>query len=217
MAKTRTRPLWNTRPAFIAALLVIIAVCLVLTSQASAAPLAGGTPTVSVGTIQVGVGGQGTAELVVSGVPAAGVGAWTVDVTYNSGIVSVADCTGLFGGVCNANVGPSLMRITGASAGGIFSTTALATITFTCNTLGTSVTGLNVSLLAHTNIAGPLPGSPRAPRLGPRGPGFSAVSPGAHRPFHLLTAGLLRGQITPPAVIRSGESTAGPIFKASLL
>ncbi len=155
MANRRTRPFWNTPPAFIAALMVIIAVWVMLTSQASAAPLAGGTPTVSVGTIQVGVGGQGTAELVVSGVPAAGVGAWTVDVTYNSGVVSVSECTGLFGGVCNANVGPSLMRITGASAGGIFSTTSLATITFTCNALGTSTTGLNVSLLADANIGDP--------------------------------------------------------------
>ncbi|MCH7578890.1 MAG: hypothetical protein IIB22_01450 [Chloroflexi bacterium] len=160
MVETRRQSLWRTPPAIIAVLLMIIGVCLLLTSQASAAPSAGGTPTISVSTIQVGVGGQGTAELVVSGVPSAGIGSWTVDVSYNSGVVSVADCTGLLGGVCNANLGPSLMRVVGATAGGIFTTSTLATITFTCNALGTSVTGLSVSLLADTDISDPQEYSP---------------------------------------------------------
>ncbi len=136
-------------------LLVLGALTLLSSSWTAAAPSAGGTPTVSVSSIVVGLGSQGTASLTVSGVPPSGVGSWTVDVSYDGSVVSVAGCTGLQGGVCNENYGPSLMRVTGSSAGGIFGSGTLATITFTCNVLGTSAVGLNVSLLADTNMGDP--------------------------------------------------------------
>ena len=94
--------------------LAIVALAFLMVPSGSAGP-AGGAPTVSVSTIQVGLGGQGTASLVVSNVPPSGVAAWTVDISYNGGIVSVVDCTGLVGGICNQNFGDQLMRVAGST------------------------------------------------------------------------------------------------------
>ena len=92
MADTKTRFSWST-PAIIAALVVMIGVCLLFSSQASA----GGTPTISVTTVNVGLGSQGTANVIVSGLPAGGAGAWQMDITYDSSVVSVVCCSAFAG------------------------------------------------------------------------------------------------------------------------
>lgn len=138
----------------LAVIVAVVAVCAALAFMARSAS-AGGTPTVSANAAQAGLGGQATASLVVSNIPAAGVGAWTVDVSYDSSVVSLVDCRGLIGGVCNQTFGPQMMRVIGSTAAGVFSTSELATMTFRCNALGTAALGVSVDLLSDASFGDP--------------------------------------------------------------
>ena len=158
MADTRTQSLWST-PATVAALLVIIGVCSLLTSQALAAPSAGDSPTFSITTINVGLGSQGTANVIVNGMPAGGAGAWQMDITYDSSIVSAAGCSA-FAGTCNSTFGPQTIRVVGSAIGGAPNGTALASLTFSCNTLGFSALQLSEALVSDTTLGNPTKFSP---------------------------------------------------------
>ena len=158
MADTKKRSSWST-PAIIAALLVMIGVSLLFSSQASAAPSAGGTPTFSVTTVNVGLGSQGTANVIVSGMPAGGAGAWQMDITYDSSVVSVVGCSA-FAGTCNSTFGPRTIRVVGSAIGGAPNGTSLASLTFSCNTLGFSPLQLSEALVSDTTLGNPTKFSP---------------------------------------------------------
>ncbi len=85
-----------------------------------------------------------------------GLGAWTVDIDYDSSVVTVADCEPEEGGVCNPAFGPSTVRITGASATGLEGDTLLGTVTFTCGDAeGTSDLTLSVNVFADSTVGAP--------------------------------------------------------------
>jgi hypothetical protein len=129
---------------------LLLAGGLLLASQASAIS---GSLGISSGTAAPGA--QTSVDLSANvGTP--GLGAWTVDIGYTVGTVSVVSCSPQQGGVCNPNYGPGKVRITGASASGLLGNTTLGTITFMCgSSAGTSALSLSVEVFADATIGAP--------------------------------------------------------------
>ena len=71
-------------------------------------------------------------------ISAPGLGAWTIDVTYDDSVITAVDCSAAEGGVCNPNFDDDVVRISGASAGGLEGDTELGTIEFECGDDGGS-------------------------------------------------------------------------------
>ncbi len=109
------------------------------------------------------------------GVGEPGIGAWTVDVAYDSGIISAASCDGITGpgtprpatitptptgpglAFCNPKFGQNndTVRSTGAVVQGANGDVPLATITFTCESAGSSDLTISVDTLADATIGDP--------------------------------------------------------------
>jgi hypothetical protein len=108
------------------------------------------------------------------GVGDPGIGAWTVDVTFDPTIVSAASCDGNEGpgstpeagadtptptgpglAFCNPKYENSIVRSTGAVVEGASGDVALATITFQCEAAGTSDLTINVSTFADATVGDP--------------------------------------------------------------
>lgn len=100
-------------------------------------------------------GDSGTVTLDVSGLGGEGLGAWTVDISYDNSLLTATDCTAEQGGVCNENFSDDSVRITGASAGGISDDTSLGSITFECDGEGTSSLSISLSVYADATIGDP--------------------------------------------------------------
>ncbi len=90
-------------------------------------------------------------------IPEPGLGAWTVDITYDSAVVSASACIPDNGSVCNPAFDSQTVRITGASAGGVVGDASLGVISFRCEAAGTSPLTLNVALLVDATIGDPQP------------------------------------------------------------
>jgi hypothetical protein len=119
-------------------LLVVIAFAatvLLIGGPAGATPSsahAGSGTTVLAGSATVPLGGSGATTLEVHNLPPAGLAAWTIDVSYDPALVSIASCSAAAGGLCNPASAPGAFRVAGASGGGLFGNAVLATITFAC-------------------------------------------------------------------------------------
>ncbi len=84
--------------------------------------------TLTVGSLAIAPDGTGTVE-VRSNVPSPGLGAWSIDLTYDPGKVSVLACNPrLATGACNIHLAPDKIRLAGASASGLIGDSTLATI-----------------------------------------------------------------------------------------
>ena len=101
-------------------------------------------------------GDEGTVDVGAHGVGGEGLGAWTIDITYDASVITAVDCTAEVGGVCNAEFGMDTVRITGASAGGLDGDTVLGSITFECGAdEGTSALTIDVNVFADATIGDP--------------------------------------------------------------
>ena len=133
------------------AIAVAVIVGLLVVAQVSAA-----TGGVSIGDGTAAPGANATVDLTADGVTDPGLGAWTVDIAYDGSVVSVVDCSPQQGGVCNPAFGDDLIRVTGASAGGLDGDTVLANITFECGDAeGSSDLTLTVNVFADATIGDP--------------------------------------------------------------
>ena len=59
----------------------------------------------------------------------AGLGGWTIDLSYDPASVRVSDCVTIDDSICDASFAPGIVRIAGASATGLAGSQTLATIT----------------------------------------------------------------------------------------
>ncbi len=101
-------------------------------------------------------GEEVTVDLGAHDVTDPGLGAWTVDIAYDSSVVSVSDCSPQQGGVCNPAFADEMIRVTGASASGLDCDTVLANITFECgDDEGSSDLTLTVNVFADATIGDP--------------------------------------------------------------
>jgi hypothetical protein len=133
-----------------------IAALAIVAGLAFAAQVSAQDETISVsdGTAPPGDSGDVTLEALGFGAP--GLGAWTVDISYDTSVVSVADCAPEEGGVCNPEFADGTVRITGASASGLEGDTVLGTITFECGDAeGDSDLGLTLAVVADATIGDP--------------------------------------------------------------
>lgn len=103
------------------------------------------------------VGAQGAVSVNSVNIPEPGLGAWTIDITYDPAVVSAVACVAENGGVCNAAFESNIVRITGATASGIVGSDSLGAITFQCVAAGTSSLTVNVPLLVDATIGDPQP------------------------------------------------------------
>ena len=118
--------------------LVALAMSLVSYSLVSAQ-----ASTVSVGSASLDTGKQASVDVQASGIPAPGLGGWTVDVTYDPAMVTVAGCSSA-GGLCNPEFAPNMVRVAGFEANGLVGDAMLATIDIECASTGSSPLSLNV-------------------------------------------------------------------------
>ena len=63
--------------------------------------------------------GESDSVTVQANVGDPGLGAWTLDVHYDSSVIDATGCTAEQGGVCNPNFANGTVRITGAVARGL--------------------------------------------------------------------------------------------------
>jgi hypothetical protein len=113
--------------------------------------------TVSVGSLSLSVGGQGSLDLRALNMAPPGLGVWTIDVVYDPAVVSVVSCNAMVGGACNPALDSITIRDTGATASGLIGDTTLASITFHCDQTGVSPLTINIVLLADGTIGNPQP------------------------------------------------------------
>jgi len=114
------------------------------------------SPTVSITPIEVVVGEQGEAVLAVLNANPPGLGAWTVDIKYDTNIVSIVECESLQGtNVCNDAYTDDTLRIVGAVATGLEGDSVIGRLTFQCDAPGESKLDLSVDTLADGTIGDP--------------------------------------------------------------
>ncbi len=120
----------------------------------TAAAQGGATLSVSDGSAETGA--QGTVVLDASSIGDPGLGAWTVDIAYDDSVITAVDCSAEQGGVCNEAFAADMVRITGASAGGLEGDTTLGGVTFECGSAeGSSPLTLTVNVFADATIGDP--------------------------------------------------------------
>lgn len=129
---------------------LLLAGGLLVVSQVAAAS---GTLSVTEG--EAAPGEQATVEL-ISDVTDPGLGAWTVDISYDTEVVSVVSCEPEQGGVCNPEFAEGAVRITGASASGLSGPESLGAITFECaDAEGETDLDLAVEVFADATVGDP--------------------------------------------------------------
>lgn len=112
--------------------------------------------TVSVSDGTAAPGAQGSVELSAIGIGDPGLGAWTIDISYDPDVVSVVDCAPAAGGVCNPAFDATHIRVTGASATGLLGDTTLADITLECaDAADSTALGLTINVFADATIGDP--------------------------------------------------------------
>ncbi len=123
----------------------------------SVAGVSAQTSAVSVGGLTTSVGSEGTVSLEAHDIGPPGLGAWTIDITYDSAVASAVGCAVEHGGICNLGFGENTIRVTGIDVFGLAGDSLLATITFACVSVGASELSLSLDVLADAT-----PGAPAA-------------------------------------------------------
>lgn len=113
--------------------------------------------TLSIAPVSAGVGAEAVVELRALGVSGPGLGAWTLQVDYDGGVLSVASCavTSEALSVCNPSAGPGAVRVAGASPTGLRGDVTLAAITFRCQSAGSSSLEITAETLADATVGDP--------------------------------------------------------------
>ena len=111
-------------------ILAVIAAAIAVLILAGTAFAQDGGVSVSDGSAEDGASGDVTVDVTNVGDP--GLGAWTIDISYDNDLLTATDCSAEQGGVCNENFSDDSVRVTGASAGGLDGDTSLGSITFEC-------------------------------------------------------------------------------------
>ncbi len=101
-------------------------------------------------------GEEGSVDVGAHDIGGEGLGAWTVDISYDTSVITAVDCSAEQGGVCNNEFGDGVVRVTGASAGGLDGDTVLGSITFECaDAEGSSALTISVNVFADATIGDP--------------------------------------------------------------
>ena len=115
------------------------------------------TPTVTIGSLSLGVGQEGTVSPRALDISEPGLGAWTIDIVYDHEVVSATDCSAEHGGVCNEAYRNNTVRVNGINVFGLIGDVTLATIDFSCKAVGESELSITLTVLADSTPGGPQP------------------------------------------------------------
>ena len=143
----------SRRSNFAALLLAAVALAAGLFFHAQ---VSAGAPTVSIGSLSKSVGQQGTVDVRALNIAAPGLGAWTIDITYDPQVLSVVDCAGGIGGLCNPAYAEDTVRVAGFSIFGAIGDSTLASITFACESEGSSQLNLTLETFIDASLGGSL-------------------------------------------------------------
>ena len=110
---------------------------------------------VSIDSVTVAAGEQGTVDLSALGIQAPGLGAWTVDVVYDDSVVTPVACAPHAVAFCNLEFAPNTVRVTGARASGLQGDITLAGITFECFREGGTTLAPGLPAFADAAVGGP--------------------------------------------------------------
>ena len=146
--------------------LLATAAVLALVGGLMVAQVSAQEPSLTVGDGQAAPGDEATVD-VTANVPG-GLGAWTMDITYDPAVVNVTDCDADPSTVCNPHAPQTpaeagdppwdtgTVRVTGASANGLDEETVLASITFAClDEEDETVLDVTVTVFADATIGDP--------------------------------------------------------------
>jgi hypothetical protein len=136
----------------LAAVALAVAAGLLASSQAY-----GQQETITIDSAMMTPGQEGAVYVDALGIPEPGLGAWTVDISYDTAIATAVACLPENGGVCNPAFDAGVIRVTGASAMGVVGDNSLVAITFRCDAEGTTALSLDVPLLVDATIGAPQP------------------------------------------------------------
>lgn len=102
-------------------------------------------------------GGGGSVEIFARDFDPPGLGAWTIDVSYDPSVITASGCVALAHvSVCNQHYSSDTVRSAGANARGIAGDTALARIDFTCLRAGTTTLRVLPRDVSDATIGGPV-------------------------------------------------------------
>lgn len=133
-----------------------VAIAVVLLAGILATPASAASGTAKIGSASV-ASGSASVDVSALNVGDPGLGAWSIDVAYDTAVVTATDCGAEQGGVCNPDFAADTVRFTGANAGGLDGTTVLAHITFQCVADGTSPLTMTLNIFADATVGGPQP------------------------------------------------------------
>jgi len=117
-------------------------------SQAFAQP-----ETLRLGRITLATGSEHTLDLEALDIGPPGIGAWTIDISFNSSVVQLTNCDTIAGGLCNPEFGDGTVRLVGATASGLEGDTVLASLTFRCLMPGSTAVSIGVDEFADATQA----------------------------------------------------------------
>jgi hypothetical protein len=122
---------------------------------ASASASSGGT--VDIESLSQYAGSEQVVDVTVADVPPPGLGAWTIDITYDASLLSAVECEPEWGGLCNINYEPNTIRLAGVRVFGIVGDDVLGSITFRCADVGQSAITLAAPIFADSTPGAPQP------------------------------------------------------------
>jgi hypothetical protein len=142
------------RSALIAAIAWAVALAFGLTSfrDASAAG-----PTVSVNSFEATIAGLGKVELKASGLQEPGLAAWTLDLHYDTELLTAAVCEAEENSVCNVDFDPGVTRVAGTNILGLTGSVNFASIAFGCKKAGEAALELKLDVFADATVGQPAP------------------------------------------------------------
>ena len=121
-------------------------------------PPSDATAMIASGAVSGAVGAEVTAAIQALDVTAPGLGAWTLEISYDPNIISAVECVAQPPpAACNPRVDERTVRLAGAAATGLHGNVTLATITFRCEAAGTSPLEVTVELIADATLGDPRP------------------------------------------------------------
>ena len=114
----------------------------------------GDTVGISDGSAETGESDVVTVQATDIGEP--GLGAWTMDIHYDNSVITATGCTPEQGSVCNPDFEDDIVRLTGATAGGLEGDSTLGTIEFECgDDAGTSDLDIQIQVFADATLGDP--------------------------------------------------------------
>ncbi len=114
-------------------------------------------PTASLGSAHAAPGASASVELESIDIESPGLGAWSIDITYDPDVVTPTGCDTEHGAVCNLEYRDDMIRTAGATAVGIEGDTLLATLTFECaDAEGESDLTVSLPDFADATLGGPV-------------------------------------------------------------